>query len=343
MSQNNLDNQLTKTNEEGLLIKLFRIIIGHKRLQAPAKSHPTGMTRLQKKDDWIQKRLHRKAARYLERAASSSSSPERENMHLTIGSVLYVGFSERKRYWVFSLFDSSALLLPTDSRSQPDVTDSCCLRRESIIRSSQAVESMNCSTRLWLRRLMFSAVMFTKFFEDIPSHVTTDRGQIRPRILTCRAMESCKQLGEDPSSEEPGAMAIFWEDECQSSSFLPGRWPSGTALMNPMRPARPKNLAKNTVACPCASESSIHCKHGRRMHDSLQPLRSTRHPLQLMIWIAHPLKTHKTVILPFEIRYFFLFFLFFCFATSDQVFSLHSKLENVHDKQKTLFSFSTET
>jgi hypothetical protein len=239
-----------------------------------------------------------------------------------------VGFSERKR-WVFSLFDSSGLPLPTDSRSQPDVTDSCCLRRESIIRSSQAVESMNCSTRLWLRRLMFSAEMFTKFFEDIPSHETTDRGQIRPRILTCRAMESCKQLGDDPSSEEPGAMAIFWGDECQSS-FLPGRWPSGTALMNPMSPARPKNLAKNTVACPCASESSIHCKHGRRMHDSLQPLRSTRHPLQLMIWIAHPLKTHKTVILSFEIRYFFLFLcfcFFFFFDTSDQVFSLHSKLE----------------
>jgi hypothetical protein len=254
----------------------------------------------------------------------------------------YVGISERKRYKVFSLFDSSALLLPTDWRSQPDITDSGCLWRESIIRSSQAVESINCSTRLWLRRLTFSAEMFTKFFEDIPSHVTTDRGQIRPRILTCRAMESCKQLGEDPSSEEPGAMAIFWGDECQRSSFLPGRWPSGTALMNPMSPARPKNLAKNTVACPCASESSIHCKHGRRMHDSLQPLRSTRHPLQLMIWIAHPLKTHKTVILPFEIRYF-LFFLFCFFDTSDQVFSLHSKTRNVHDKQKTLFSFSTET
>jgi hypothetical protein len=91
MSQNNLENQLTKTNKEGLLIKLFSIIIGHKRLQAPAKSHPTGMTRLQKKDDWIQKRLHRKAARCLERAASSSSSPQRENMHLTIGSVLLCG------------------------------------------------------------------------------------------------------------------------------------------------------------------------------------------------------------------------------------------------------------
>jgi hypothetical protein len=49
------------------------------------------MTRLQKKDDWIQKRLHRKAARCLERAASSSSSPQRENMHLTIGSVLLCG------------------------------------------------------------------------------------------------------------------------------------------------------------------------------------------------------------------------------------------------------------
>jgi hypothetical protein len=249
----------------------------------------------------------------------------------------FMSGSQKGKDRVFSLFDSSALLLPTDSRSQPDVTDSGCLRRESIIRSSQAVESMNCSTRLWLRRLMFSAEMFTKFFDDIPSHVTTDRGQIRPRILTCRAMESCKQLGEDPSSEEPGAMVIFWGDECQSSYFLPGRWPSGTALMNPMSPARPKNLAKNTVACPCASESSIHCKHGRRMHDSLQPLRSTRHPLQLMIWIAHPLKTHKTVILPFEIRYFFFF------DTSDQVFSLHSKLEMSTTNKKPLFSFSTET
>jgi hypothetical protein len=43
---------------------------------------------------------------------------------------------------------STALLLPTDWRSQPDITDSGCLWRESIIRSSQAVESINCSTRL---------------------------------------------------------------------------------------------------------------------------------------------------------------------------------------------------
>jgi hypothetical protein len=96
MSQNSLENQLTKTNEEGLLIKLFSIIIGHKRLQAPAKSHPTGRTRLRKKDDWIQKRLHRKAA-------SSSSSPETENMHLTIGSVLLCGVLRKEKMSFFSL------------------------------------------------------------------------------------------------------------------------------------------------------------------------------------------------------------------------------------------------
>jgi hypothetical protein len=101
MSQNNLENQLTKTDEEGLLIKLFSIIIGHKRLQAPAKSHPTSMTRLHKKDDWIQKRLHRKAARYLERAASSSSSPERENMDLTISSVLLCGVLRKEKIEFF--------------------------------------------------------------------------------------------------------------------------------------------------------------------------------------------------------------------------------------------------
>lgn len=53
--------------------------------------------------------------------------------------------------------------------------------------------------------------------------------------------------------------------------------------MNPISPARPKNLATNTVAWPWASEFSIHCRHGLRMHDSLHPLRRTRHPLQLMM------------------------------------------------------------
>jgi hypothetical protein len=79
MSQNNLENQLTKTNGEGLLIKLFSIIIGHKRLQAPAKSHPTGMTRLQKKDYWIQKRLHRGCKMFGESCKLFFLSREREH------------------------------------------------------------------------------------------------------------------------------------------------------------------------------------------------------------------------------------------------------------------------
>lgn len=49
-----------------------------------------------------------------------------------------------------------------------------------------------------------------------------------------------------------------------------------------MRPARPKNLATKMVAWPCASELSIQCRHGRRIHVSLHPFRSTRHPLQLI-------------------------------------------------------------
>lgn len=50
-----------------------------------------------------------------------------------------------------------------------------------------------------------------------------------------------------------------------------------------MSPARPKNLATKRVACPWASEVSIHCKQGRRIQVSLQPLRSTRQPLQLIL------------------------------------------------------------
>ncbi len=79
MSQNNLENQLTKTNEEGLLIKLFSIIIRNKRLQAPAKSHPTGMTRLQKNHEWIQKRLHRGCKMFGESCKLFFLSREREH------------------------------------------------------------------------------------------------------------------------------------------------------------------------------------------------------------------------------------------------------------------------
>lgn len=61
-----------------------------------------------------------------------------------------------------------------------------------------------------------------------------------------------------------------------------GLWFSGTAEMKDISPARPKNLATNTVAWPWDSALSIHCKHGRRIHDSLHPFRSTRHPLQLI-------------------------------------------------------------
>lgn len=63
----------------------------------------------------------------------------------------------------------------------------------------------------------------------------------------------------------------------------PGRCASGTAEMKESRPARPKNLATNTVAWPCASAASIHWRQGRSTQASLQPLRSTRHPLQLML------------------------------------------------------------
>lgn len=52
--------------------------------------------------------------------------------------------------------------------------------------------------------------------------------------------------------------------------------------MNDMRPARPKNLATKTVAWPCASGFSIHCRHGLSMHVSLQPFLRTLHPLQLI-------------------------------------------------------------
>lgn len=64
--------------------------------------------------------------------------------------------------------------------------------------------------------------------------------------------------------------------------YIPGRWDSGTAEMKDMRPARPKNLATNTVAWPWDSGLSIHCKQGRKIHDSLHPFRKTRHPLQLI-------------------------------------------------------------
>jgi hypothetical protein len=50
--------------------------------------------------------------------------------------------------------------------------------------------------------------------------------------------------------------------------------------MKESRPARPKNLATKTVAWPWASAVSI---HGRSTQASLQPLRSTRQPLQLIL------------------------------------------------------------
>lgn len=53
--------------------------------------------------------------------------------------------------------------------------------------------------------------------------------------------------------------------------------------MNPISPARPKNLAKNSVAWPCASAPSTAVRQGLRIQFSLQPFRSTRHPLQLML------------------------------------------------------------
>jgi hypothetical protein len=55
-----------------------------------------------------------------------------------------------------------------------------------------------------------------------------------------------------------------------------------------MSPARPKNLATNTVAWPCASAASIHRRHGRSTHSSLHPFRSTRHPLQLIVAVHAP-------------------------------------------------------
>lgn len=63
---------------------------------------------------------------------------------------------------------------------------------------------------------------------------------------------------------------------------IPGRWFSGTAEMKDISPARPKNLATNTVACPCASGVSIHCKQGLNIQLSLHPFRRTRQPLQLI-------------------------------------------------------------
>lgn len=75
-----------------------------------------------------------------------------------------------------------------------------------------------------------------------------------------------------------------WENEKEGrKENIQGRWDSGTAEMKDMRPARPKNLATKTVAWPWASAVSIHCKQGRRIQDSLQPLRRTRQPLQLMV------------------------------------------------------------
>lgn len=93
------------------------------------------------------------------------------------------------------------------------------------------------------------------------------------------AANSC---GPASSSEDGRAAGDLWVSRGAAYS-LPGRCTSGTALMNPISPARPKNLATNTVAWPWASEFSIHCRHGLRMHDSLHPLRRTRHPLQLMM------------------------------------------------------------
>lgn len=69
------------------------------------------------------------------------------------------------------------------------------------------------------------------------------------------------------------------------NTYVPGRWDSETLEMKAMRPARPKNLATKTVAWPWASGVSIHCKQGRRIHDSLQPFRRTRQPLQLIFLI----------------------------------------------------------
>ena len=57
--------------------------------------------------------------------------------------------------------------------------------------------------------------------------------------------------------------------------------------MKDIRPARPKNLATKTVAWPWASGVSIHCKQGLRIHDSLQPFRRTRQPLQLIFLIFY--------------------------------------------------------
>lgn len=50
----------------------------------------------------------------------------------------------------------------------------------------------------------------------------------------------------------------------------------------PISPARPKYLATNIVACPWASELSIHSRQGRSMQVLLQLLRNTRYPLQLI-------------------------------------------------------------
>uniref|UniRef100_A0A0A8XTE0 LBD37 n=2 Tax=Arundo donax TaxID=35708 RepID=A0A0A8XTE0_ARUDO len=66
-----------------------------------------------------------------------------------------------------------------------------------------------------------------------------------------------------------------------------GRCASGTAEMKERRPARPKNLATKTVAWPCASAASIHWRQGRSTQPSLQPLRSTRQPLQLITTSIH--------------------------------------------------------
>lgn len=86
--------------------------------------------------------------------------------------------------------------------------------------------------------------------------------------------------------------------------YEPGLWGSDTAEMKDMRPARPKNLATKTVAWPCASALSIHCKHGLRIHVSLHPFRRIRHPLQL---ISLPLFLSLSL-------YMYLFFYYICQA-----------------------------
>ena len=50
-----------------------------------------------------------------------------------------------------------------------------------------------------------------------------------------------------------------------------------------MMSLRPKNLARNKTALPCAFGDSIHCRHDLSTHVSLQPFRSTLQPLQLIL------------------------------------------------------------